>query len=822
MALTIGTLTGLIRADDSGMRRGLSDAELRMRGYQRTMDGQLRDLRGRFVSESEAMGRSLGNGTRHGDRFGFSLGRIASMAGGLGSVAISIGRMAAMLGAAVPLAAGLVATLANSAPAAGVAATGLFAIVLASNALKLGMVGVKDAVSAALDPSKGEEFEKAIAKLSPSARAFAREVKSLAPEFKKLQQAVQERMFKGLSGILKEMGSSTLPVLRNGLVNAGGALNLMARNVGNAAIGLSKSGTLGRAISGANSGLYNLSRVPSQIVVGLTQVAAAGAPAFARLTAAAGGAFDRISQKLSDAFHSGALERAIEQAITLIKQLADVAANVFSILGSLFKAAQASGGGFIGTLQQITAALAAAFASPEVQAGLRAIFQTMSVLARTAAPLLISALKILAPIFTALGPPIQAVIRALGAGLQPIITALGPVLAAAARAFGTLITAAAPLLVVVGQLVASLLPAVTPLFDALATVFAALAPIVLQVAQTLQDTLQPVLAALPAIIGPLAAMIADQLVLWLGLLGDLLAELSPSLVTLGQALGDLLIALGPLITAWGMLSTELLTALMPLLQPLIELIGVLATYLADDLARTITDVVIPAVEMIAAFLRGDFSGALEAAKAMVSGFVSTLVQRFTELPNRAAGALAGLAYALRQKMNDAGLQMAMAARKKVDEAVAYIRALPGKARSALGDLGGTLRSAGSSLIVGFINGIRAKIPSVQGVLSSLTSSLTSWKGPESLDKRILTPAGRFVIEGFQRGITDQLPALRAQLQGVTGELPGMALGGTPAAGGSTGGGATTVRIVVDGPEPVRRLIRAIVQDGGGNVQTVFG
>lgn len=305
MALTIGDLVGFIRADDSGMRRGLNSADLRMRGFTRDMDGRLRHLDGRFATTGEAMAAGLRTGSDEGRRFTFSLGRLASMAGGLGGVVASIGGIVAKLGAAVPLAAGLAATVAQIAPAAGLAATGLFTVVLASQAMKLGMQGVGDAVKAAMDPSNPEAFNEALKKLSPSARAFAMEVKTLAPEFKKLQQAVQERMFKGLDGVLKGMATHTLPVVKKGLIDAAGGLNLMAKNVGNAAIGLGKSGTLGTAISGATAGLTNLSRIPGQLVAGLTQVAAAAAPSFARLTAGAGSAFDRMSEKFSAAFASG-------------------------------------------------------------------------------------------------------------------------------------------------------------------------------------------------------------------------------------------------------------------------------------------------------------------------------------------------------------------------------------------------------------------------------------------------------------------------------------------------------------------------------------
>lgn len=819
--LTIGTLTGLLRTDDSGMRRGLSDADLRMRGFQRDVEGRIRHIDGRFATMGEQIAAGLRTGSDEGRRFGFSLGRIASMAGGLGGVAMSIGRMAAMLGAAVPLAAGLAATVANIAPAAGLAATGLIAMQLATKAFELGMVGVGDAVKAAMDPSNPEAFNEALKKLSPSAQAFAKQVRSLQPEFKKLQQDVQERMFQGLDKVLKGMSTHTLPVLRKGLVDAGGALNLMAKGVGNAAIDLAKEGTLGKAIKGATAGLTNLSRVPGQLTTGLTQVAAAAAPAFARLTKSAGSAFDRMSERFSKAFESGAMEKAIEQAITLIGDLAEVAGNVFQIIGSIFKAAQASGGGFIGTLQEITNALVEAFASKEVQAGLKAIFQTMSVLAKTAAPLLIDALKVIAPIFAALGPPIQVLIKALGNALQPIIKALGPILLSAAKAVGALVEAAAPLLPVIGELVASLLPAVTPLLDTLVVVFEACAPIVKQVAEILQATLAPIIAGLVPIVGILAKMIGDQLVLFLGLLGDILIEIGPSLVKLGESCGELLIALAPLIQTIAELGTQLLIELMPIIEPLIELIGELAAIFADELAAIIKTVVVPALQLVVALLRGDFSGAWDAAKRLVGGIVATLIRWFWELPQKVWSALSTFGTKLKARMVEAGDKMKRAAAEKLSDLVARVRELPGRARDALGDLGSKLWDAGWRLIGGFIDGISARIPSVRDVLGELTSSLTSWKGPESLDKRLLTPAGQMLIQGFQRGISSQIPALRGQLQGLTGELPGMSVG---MAGGSSGArGITTVRIELSGPEEVKRLIRKIVQvDGRGSVQTAFG
>ncbi|MFE0651335.1 hypothetical protein ACFVZH_22380 [Streptomyces sp. NPDC059534] len=114
MALTVGELVGILRADDSGWRAGLAAARLRLRGLTVDADGQLRDLHGRFVTEGEAAGRGLADGIRH-----YSGVAVAALR--------KIGPAAASVGVGLPAVAALttaVAGLAAGATAAGLAVAG--------------------------------------------------------------------------------------------------------------------------------------------------------------------------------------------------------------------------------------------------------------------------------------------------------------------------------------------------------------------------------------------------------------------------------------------------------------------------------------------------------------------------------------------------------------------------------------------------------------------------------------------------------------------------------------------------------------------------
>jgi phage-related protein len=718
------------------------------------------------------------------------LGRLAGAGARAGaSIATGFAKGGAAIGAVVPLVAGVVSTLAQVAPAAGVAVTGMAAVQLASGAVKLAAVGMEKALTAALDPSKAAQFSEALDKLSPSAQRFATVVRDLAPALRETQQAVQEEVFRGLGDQLQRTATSVLPILRTNLLGAGTALHDMASGALDAGTELADSGTLGQALGSASQGLRNLSGIPGVVVTALGQIAAAAGPSFEALTEGASGVAERIGERLGAAFESGAMQDAIERAVDLLGQLRDVGENVFDIIGSIFNAVPAGGGGMVAVLQDVTAAIADVMNTADVQDGLRSLFETMGTIGATVAPLLAQALLAVAPVVSALGPPIQTLVTVLGDALGPIIEALGPVLQAVAVALGQLIVAVSPLLTVFGDLITALLPVVLPLFQALGEVFAEIAPVLQELADALLGALAPILAQMPTYVQPFADILVMLAQTILPIVADLFVQLAPSLATLGQAFGQLLVAAAPIMEAFGQLVGLLLEALMPIIQPLIGLIASLAGILASLLAGTITNVVVPVLEFVAKLLTGDFSGAWQMAKDGVGNAASWIGEKATAigkwigdgvgaaigwlkgLPGRAGSALANLAASLVAPAVRAGTQMVSSINKKISEAVAWVKGLPGRASAALGDLNRTLIDAGRRLIQGFINGISEKVGAVKSTLSDLTGKLTDWKGPAKKDAKILTPAGRLLIEGFIKGIDGTTAKLRSRLESITKALP---------------------------------------------------
>lgn len=859
MSLTVGTLSGVLSIDSSRWRRGLSNAQDGMARLQVETVARLALMRHQFGEAGRDSARAFNRGLRGGlRRIGpaiLNVGKAMVRFGGRASkslvpVVAAFGMMAAAAGTVIPVIASLAAAIGALAPAAGAAASAMLAIKMVSGTIKLAMHGVKDAITAAMDPSDPEAFAEALKKLSPEARKFAVAVQGLQGKFKSLQQSVQNAVFKDFDSVVKSLAGSVLPVLQKNLVVTGETLNLMAKSASKAATKLAKSGVLGQAMASANNALAKLQNSPGKVVTALGQVAAAGGPAFNRLAESAAGALDSITQKMGTAFKSGAMEQAISQAVDLLYDLGDILGNIGTIFGNVFGAAQAGGGGLIVTLKEITGVLADVTGTTGFQEALKALFGVMGTLAKTVGPLLGKALEAIGPVLTALGPPVERLIKSLGEALGPIIEALGPILGVAAKAVGSLLNALTPLLPPIGKLISSLLPVLTPFLKLLSQQFAAVAPLVMKLANILMSALMPIISALMPVVGTLAKVLGGALRQALPIVASLFQTLAPALQSVGTLVVALLKAVSPLIELLGILVGGALKLLAPILNVIAKVVAKVAGLLANYLAKYINNIVVPAVQALVALFHGDFSKAWDLVKKVVKGAVTTVLSLFGDLPAKAGHALASLGSWL-WKVGKAGLhkltsavtngvstaldwlgglprrafnalgrlgsylynaarsgaaRLVSAISSKVRSAIDYVRGLPGRAARALYGIGSKLYNSGKSLIQGFINGIRNMIGRAKDAVGSVVGAVRDFfpfspakTGPFS-GKGWTLYSGRALIDGLSQGIAQRKLALASAVSQAVGaaqkaipqRLSGLATAPgtnwTPAAATGAGGG----------------------------------
>lgn len=705
---------------------------------------------------------------------------ISGMLPGLGRAAAGIGGIGAAAGSAAPLLAGLVTSLESVAPAAALAVSGLLTVQLASGTLKLAMQGVGEAITTAFDPeAKPEDLAKAMEQLSPRARSFVTELSKMKSEFKAIQQGVQENFFQGFAGALHQLSDATLPDVKEALFQASGELNAMALGAVDAATRMGKNGTLGVALDGSRQALQNLNAVPGQIVTGLLQIAAAATPAFGRITAAAGGAATEISDRLEKAFDSGALEKAIDRAVEALKQLGRIAGNIFGGLGNIIDGFQTQGDGLFGTLEKITQAFEDVTATQGFQDALKALSQTMSVIATTVLPIISQAIQALGPIFQALAGPVQSLVKTLGGALTKIVTALGPVLVSLANVFGKLVEAAAPIIDLFGTLVAAILPALTPLFNALARVFFEITPFIEQLAKNLATQLLPIFTTLatdvlPKILPPFIELATKIF----PILTQILVELGPALAKLGETFGNLLSALAPVIVAFLELELTFLEKLMPVIQPLIDLLLKLIEGGLGIVVNFINGIVVPALTILADLLEGDFSAAWQHAKDLIKDMAEKATEFIIGFVDGVQNQLIRLARWIGQKVLEIKDDFVAKIRQMGEDSIADVKSLPDRVAGALAGVGTALLDRGRQLVQGFIDGIASKLGELRSIASEI-ANVVSGGLAGALDihspSRVMMEMGEDTMQGFLDGMAAKLPDLRADLQGIASVVPSFAL-----------------------------------------------
>lgn len=316
-------------------------------------------------------------------------------------IAVAVELVAALAPAATALAATLPAAI-GTAIAAGVA-------------LKLAFNGVGDALKNAFDPAKAAQFNEAMKKLAPSARAFVTEIRNLHPAFHDLQQDVQQVFFTQLQGTLTRVSRTLLPTLHAGLVTISGDLGKVGNGFLNA-FG-SRKQDIASIFIAAHEAIKPFIPALGAVAGAFITLGAVGGPLFASLSGGLAHLLLMFSQFIQQAADSGALSQFFDDALVIIKQLGGFLGSIFDLVTAILSALQADGAQALGFLSGLVTQLAAFFASAQGQEALSQIFLLLNTALSTMA-------QVLTPLLPAVGQLAGVFAGALAGALEKITPGL--------------------------------------------------------------------------------------------------------------------------------------------------------------------------------------------------------------------------------------------------------------------------------------------------------------------------------------------------------------------------------------------------------------
>jgi hypothetical protein len=91
---------------------------------------------------------------------------------------------------------------------------------------------------------------------------------------------------------------------------------------------------------------------------------------------------------------------------------------------------------------------------------------------------------------------------------------------------------------------------------------------------------------------------------------------------------------------------------------------------------------------------------------------------------------------------------------------------------AFAGAGGWLVGAGATIVSGLAVGIRSQFAVIRATLAALTSLIPSWKGPYSVDRKLLTPNGAVIMQSLVDGLNSGYGDVQKTLGGMTTDIAG--------------------------------------------------
>ncbi|MET8111178.1 phage tail protein [Streptomyces prasinus] len=481
----------------------------------------------------------------------------------------------------------------------------------------------------------------------------------------------------------------------------------------------------------------------------------------------------------------------------------------------------------LGAIMQVVAAMLPVFAGLVTTA-----FTPLADAVTMLAPALIPVVELLGGaltgIFAALAPLLMTVVQALVPLVEQLVSGLAPILATVVQVAGELIGAFQPVVTLFFELISAVL---TPLMPMLAMLVSSLLPPLADAFKRVIAALTPFLAALVAIVDFIMPVLVPIITFLVGILvGSLISAINGVALIL-EGLKQIFVGVWEYIKGFFMVWIGMFKGIFTgewdtLINGLKTMWNGVKTFL-----KGVWDTILGAlIVWLSAGMLGAAKKGLAALKSLWNALwtqIKTLalsvwialrtswqgfVNQLRDIPQYALSYLRTLFKdtwtSIRTGATQAWTLVKSAFKTGVRDAVAFVKGLPGKAKTALASAGTALYGAGKDLINGFINGIKDMFGNVKSKLGELTSKLTEWKGPESLDRVLLVDAGRLVIDGFIKGLESRYSAVRKSLRGLTDDVgatqfnvPGAAVGGVSgglasavglALSGSDGGGTTKV------------------------------
>jgi len=228
------------------------------------------------------------------------------------------------------------------------------------------------------------------------------------------------------------------------------------------------------------------------------------------------------------------------------------------------------------------------------------------------------------------------------------------------------------------------------------------------------------------------------------------ATVSPWISGVMEQLGSLGQSVISMVTSVWQFVQPIISAFMPAVSAVVETIG---TYLSD-----LMNIVHGVIDFVSALFSGDWAGAWDAMKNIVSSGIDLVSNLLGNLWNIVTNIFNGIKSTLGNLWSSAWETMKSAASNGASALWNVISGIPGQILSALGNVGNLLYSAGRDIIQGLINGIKnmasALWQGIKNTVSGAVDGIKNFLGIHS-PSRVFQEIGMYTGQGLVLGLESQ-------------------------------------------------------------------
>jgi hypothetical protein len=285
------------------------------------------------------------------------LGRMAASAGPALTKALPFALMAAKVTLLVGAVLTATGALSNLLGAVQLVAPAAAAGGLALLGLKLAMNGIQDALDAGLSGDT-EKFEKALKKLAPQAADTVRALVDLRNKWRPLAKDFQGRVFEGAASELRSLSGFIKPIADRWLPRLALRFGEVRKSIADGIARYAADGRLEAVWRNIHIAVSSLLGAIEPLGRALGDILEVAAPGFAELGSNIESAARKFSDWVREMKENGSLARWLQQAKDAFAELKDIAGNLASILGAVFKTSGDEGQSFLEKLNRITEKMA--------------------------------------------------------------------------------------------------------------------------------------------------------------------------------------------------------------------------------------------------------------------------------------------------------------------------------------------------------------------------------------------------------------------------------------------------------------------------------